>query len=394
MVPSNAPTIRGVSTSPSTTATTTTGCTDAIRRSRSLGPTPFSHRTTEPPYLAPELQLLFKSKDIRPNTVDAITVIPALEPERRTRLASFLPVTHPWQTIMAEARARRAAELLLGDVSGIGLLAGGNSSQAWTATHDGKRSVVRVPIPNSGRLLSDRSEARIGALLSAAGHPVSDWTLVEVDDAPCCVGPLLDGTPVAYGEVWTDLFAADLAAVLHDLHQLTADGFGPLENDDTQLRGRSATTTEGIVDHWFRAAIWPFDQTTLEKHPIVSIAADLVEQIASVEQEIREAAMGPNGVVHSDLHREHLLIDGGRLSGALDFGDAFVGSTAWDFSLLHWYYGDGNTRRVAVAYPSGHDLFERGRVLALAVGCYKLAKNPDDPAVLERLRTVVDGLLA
>ena len=54
------------------------------------------------PYLAPELQLLFKSKTIRPkDTLDATTVIPALEAPRRARLASFLPPDHPWQSIIA-----------------------------------------------------------------------------------------------------------------------------------------------------------------------------------------------------------------------------------------------------------------------------------------------------
>jgi len=58
------------------------------------------------PYLAPELQLLFKSNAIRPkDSVDATTVIPALEPQRLTRLASLLEPDHPWQTIIARATA-------------------------------------------------------------------------------------------------------------------------------------------------------------------------------------------------------------------------------------------------------------------------------------------------
>ena len=49
------------------------------------------------PYLAPELQLLFKSKDVRPkDDVDATTVIPLLEPDRRSWLANHLPPEHPW----------------------------------------------------------------------------------------------------------------------------------------------------------------------------------------------------------------------------------------------------------------------------------------------------------
>jgi hypothetical protein len=50
------------------------------------------------PYLAPELQLLFKSKNPRPkDDVDAGEVIPELEPGRGFRLAGLLPLDHPWR---------------------------------------------------------------------------------------------------------------------------------------------------------------------------------------------------------------------------------------------------------------------------------------------------------
>ena len=49
-------------------------------------------------YLAPELQLLFKSKDIRPkDDFDAREVIPSLELPRQHRLANLLPEPHPWR---------------------------------------------------------------------------------------------------------------------------------------------------------------------------------------------------------------------------------------------------------------------------------------------------------
>ncbi|MGI9616178.1 MAG: nucleotidyltransferase domain-containing protein, partial [Acidimicrobiales bacterium] len=49
------------------------------------------------PYLAPEIQLLFKSKDPRPkDDLDAATVIPQLEATRRVWLREHLPTRHPW----------------------------------------------------------------------------------------------------------------------------------------------------------------------------------------------------------------------------------------------------------------------------------------------------------
>ena len=52
------------------------------------------------PYLAPELQLLFKSKDVRPkDDLDAREVIPELTGDRRRRLRDLLPVDHPWRAL-------------------------------------------------------------------------------------------------------------------------------------------------------------------------------------------------------------------------------------------------------------------------------------------------------
>jgi hypothetical protein len=60
------------------------------------------------PYLAPELQLLFKSKGLRgKDHIDAAHVIPRLEPGRRRALMSLLPEAHPWQALLGEAGSHR-----------------------------------------------------------------------------------------------------------------------------------------------------------------------------------------------------------------------------------------------------------------------------------------------
>jgi hypothetical protein len=59
-------------------------------------------RTTDGvPYLAPELQLLFKSKALRAKDhLDAHHVIPRLDEARRQLLAGLLPGTHLWQPLL------------------------------------------------------------------------------------------------------------------------------------------------------------------------------------------------------------------------------------------------------------------------------------------------------
>ncbi|HET9732279.1 MAG TPA: hypothetical protein VFP54_06340 [Acidimicrobiales bacterium] len=53
------------------------------------------------PYLAPEVQLLFKSKGLRDkDDVDARTVTPLLTDEQRAWLAAALPAGHPWLQLL------------------------------------------------------------------------------------------------------------------------------------------------------------------------------------------------------------------------------------------------------------------------------------------------------
>ena len=53
------------------------------------------------PYLAPDLQLLFKSKDPREKDhLDAARVIPALEDHERVFLFDHLSVGHPWLNLL------------------------------------------------------------------------------------------------------------------------------------------------------------------------------------------------------------------------------------------------------------------------------------------------------
>jgi hypothetical protein len=53
------------------------------------------------PYLAPEIQLLFKSRDRRPkDDVDAQVVIPLLDEHRASRLRTWLPHDHAWRALV------------------------------------------------------------------------------------------------------------------------------------------------------------------------------------------------------------------------------------------------------------------------------------------------------
>jgi len=58
------------------------------------------HTTGGIPYLAPEIQLLFKSKDPRSkDDLDAGEVIPGLTPAQLEFLSRNLAVSHPWHRL-------------------------------------------------------------------------------------------------------------------------------------------------------------------------------------------------------------------------------------------------------------------------------------------------------
>lgn len=293
---------------------------------------------------------------------------------------------------VTERIASLACRKALGDVfDSPRPLPPGRTSSAWATRTEHGRWVVRIPIENSGRTSSYASEQLIGHLLREQGAPVAEWTLTTVDGVQCSVAPMLPGQPIAYGLDWPAEFAESLAIALGAIHALPASGFGPLENTTARLVGRSPTWRAGIVDRWHHAPIWPFDGSGLADHPVSGIAPELTPRIAVLANRVDDAASGFTGLVHSDLHCEHLLIDPHwRLGGVLDFGDAFVGSQAWDFALLGWHYGDTNAGMVATLSPNGPELHRRGRILAIAVGLYKLAKNPRDSAVLPRLKRILD----
>ena len=59
------------------------------------------HTESGCPYLAPELQMLFKSSNPRPKDhIDAEHVIPKLSDRQQSELATWIPTNHQWQVLL------------------------------------------------------------------------------------------------------------------------------------------------------------------------------------------------------------------------------------------------------------------------------------------------------
>ncbi|MGW4243993.1 phosphotransferase [Nocardia sp. NPDC004722] len=82
------------------------------------------------------------------------------------------------------------------------------------------------------------------------------------------------------------------------------------------------------ADHTRRERAWAVDRCRREVLPLLPdsltmAATTLLDQIAAAPADT---------VVHADLGPEHVLAEGGRISGIIDFGDAHLGDPAIDFA--------------------------------------------------------------
>jgi aminoglycoside phosphotransferase (APT) family kinase protein len=129
--------------------------------------------------------------------------------------------------------------------------------------------------------------------------------------------------------------------------------------------------------------------------PAVRAAAQQVWEAASAAP----AWDGPPLWLHGDLHPANLLVDGGRLSSVIDFGDLTSGDPATDLSAAWMLFPPAQRTTLRRAYthadhtPGDDATWQRARGWALALALAFLTNSADNPlmhAVGERtLRTVL-----
>jgi aminoglycoside phosphotransferase (APT) family kinase protein len=101
----------------------------------------------------------------------------------------------------------------------------------------------------------------------------------------------------------------------------------------------------------------------------LSVFADDLSGPEHLLATVRRTVPGPGPhrvLVHADLGAEHLLVDGGRLSGILDWSDAVVSDPAVDFARLLRDFGPAFLDDVVAAYDGPPDDGFPDRVLFLA----------------------------
>jgi aminoglycoside phosphotransferase (APT) family kinase protein len=274
-----------------------------------------------------------------------------------------------------EAVARSILDAL--DLSGAQLspLGLGLSSSAWRVSLAGRDLALRIALDRAGDAPSFRAEhvvmTRLAALGAATPVPVGgSWERAGWSLPAFSLTTLVAGRPLTAeldpGRI------RQIALFLRTLHALPTVGFGPVLPDggvsgvagvsgvdgvggrvdaaDAPLRGFATERTAGLLAWMGGAPLWPFDESRLQAHPALLDRPELrtALETATVRIEAAERA-GQAGLVHSDLHEENILDHDGHLA-FLDFGEAFIGATDWEFASLAYFLGWPVADRVLEAY--------------------------------------------
>lgn len=223
---------------------------------------------------------------------------------------------------------------------------GGWTNQMWRLGPD---LAVRIPRTGDAPGLLRREHRLIPDIASRLPLPVPVPTrLVEPSERfphHWLITTWVHGTPADLAPITDPGSAAVLAEFLTALHLE-----GPADNPANDGRGAP------LADMHER-----FEQT-LERLP--GIDADRARAVW------REALDAPShegtGVwLHGDLHPANVVVEDGRLSGVIDFGEIFVGDPAVDLAAAWILLPDGATDTFFNAYKTTEDVIRRARGLAL-----------------------------
>jgi aminoglycoside phosphotransferase (APT) family kinase protein len=175
--------------------------------------------------------------------------------------------------------------------------------------------------------------------------------------------------------------AASLAGFLGALHAPAAPGAPANPHRGIPLAERSPVVAEhigildGLVDRGAVTRVWQ-----------AAVAAPPWD--------------GPPVWLHGDLHPANILVDRGRISGVIDFGDITAGDPAADLSVA-WmllpadcHHGFLGVYRAASGHGAGDGGWARARGWALALSLAFLANSADNPLIAGIGRRTLRAVLA
>jgi aminoglycoside phosphotransferase (APT) family kinase protein len=193
--------------------------------------------------------------------------------------------------------------------------------------------------------------------------PVSD-VVVPGDDAfewPIAGYPMIAGVTAdrTAGDGLDDArVARRIAAALHALHRLDLDDDHGAPGD----RMRKGDLAFRMRDIEVRA------RDLVERGEIPAEVGRRCVAAAAAWAGVHEVTLAEARWVHGDLHPRHIVIDGGRLSGIIDWGDLHRGDPAVDVSLAWTLLGARARAAFLGELTPDPDLEVRARLRALFYG--------------------------
>lgn len=209
-------------------------------------------------------------------------------------------------------------------------LASGDWSKAYSFLLDGREMVIRF-----GSYLTDFEKDRVMGTYSTDQIPIP--RVFEIGETESGFYAVSERVP---GKHLDELDGAELRLVLPQLF----DALYELQKLDlTDTQGIGLWRLEGTGPSWGaellsvaepreRLAGW---RERLDASPQEASVFD-----AGVERLRRLAPQLPDyrGIVHSDLLNRNVLVDNGRLSGIIDWGNAIYGDPLYDIAwFLYWW---------------------------------------------------------
>lgn len=255
-----------------------------------------------------------------------------------------------------------------------------STSEVWRADSAHGPLAVRLLAPRPGKPDDFIGDVALRRLLAARGLPVArpvSWH-GERPDLPAVprwtVDAWIEGEPA--GTLTTARTWHELGRLLDTLHAVPVRCHGRLAVTAGGLSGRRETHAAGVCDRYDEA--WPFNDGTLDEHPLTAASPELAARLVRLEQAIRQAASGRVAVTHADLNGANIREAEGGLRGLIDFADASVMAPAWDFASLRHFHGAGAVRETLRGYTSdpgaAETLARASRLLSLVVALHHLSR--------------------
>lgn len=176
------------------------------------------------------------------------------------------------------------------------------------------------------------------------------------------------GGPLGDASEMTAEVAREVGEVVAQLHAIPVGGHGLLVDTRQELRGASDVPGADFTSRWGQE-LWPFDGRPLAAHPVVQAAPQLALQAGALREPLLAYAdRGARALCHSDFSPGHVWVEGGRLAGLIDFGDAAVLPPATDVALFASSYGWELTEAFLEGYASNSVLRDIRRAEAFQLG--------------------------